>query len=77
VAPNAVDPASLDARIAEVRSTAKLRLGGKREIGLRVYFSVGGGFIVSQEEMQSAKQGGPAGGEICAHLAIPLLWPPH
>ncbi|MDP9051973.1 MAG: L-serine ammonia-lyase [Acidobacteriota bacterium] len=97
-APDAVDPASVDAKIAEVRGRSRLRLGGRLEIafsekddlrfmrsqmypdagvathpnGMRftaygaagaalacgVFYSVGGGFIVSAAEFAN-----PAGGE--------------
>ena len=90
-APDTVDPASVDAKIAEVRETRRLQLGGRVEIAFRrsgrsavsaradvsrsrggvasewdavygvrgangvklaeeVFYSVGGGFIVSEAE---------------------------
>lgn len=103
-APDKVDPGTVDERIARVRSSARLLLGGQREIAFRlqpeagaecdlclhrdqmypdanipshpngirltafdgagyalvqaVYFSVGGGFVRSQEEMRAGQGSG-------------------
>ena len=96
-APDAVDPAAVEAKIAEVRETSRLRLGGRVEIpfveegdlrfrrnqmypeagvvshpnGMRftafdaereiregVFYSVGGGFIVSEAERVADEAGG-------------------
>jgi L-serine dehydratase len=96
-APDAVDPATVDEKIADVRATGRLRLGGRAEIafdergdlrfrreqmypeaavashpnGMRfcgydqagamisseVFYSVGGGFIVSEAERVAAAEG--------------------
>jgi L-serine dehydratase len=96
-APATVDPATVDANIAEVRSTGRLRLGGREEIGFaeagdlrfrrgqmypeegvvthpngmrfaalnaegmwlaeEVFYSIGGGFIVSEAERAAAADG--------------------
>ena len=101
-APDSVDPATIDSRIATVRESGKLLLAGKHEIAFRaqpqnssgcdlcmhrdqmfpdtstpshpngmrftaygaggelvssnIYFSIGGGFILSQAELRSADQ---------------------
>ncbi|HEX9200293.1 MAG TPA: serine dehydratase beta chain, partial [Acidobacteriaceae bacterium] len=96
-APDRVDPASVEEKIAEVRETSRLRLGGRIEIGFRegddlrfrreqmypeagvvshpngmrfaaleanggkvaeeVFYSIGGGFIVSEAERVAAADG--------------------
>jgi L-serine dehydratase len=111
-APDAVDPATVDEKIAEVRATGRLRLGGRAEIafeergdlrfrreqmypeeagvvthpnGMRfavtgpsggcafeeVFYSVGGGFIVSEAERVAAAEGGEvaAGGAVSRFAA--------
>jgi L-serine dehydratase len=103
-APDTVDPATVEEKIAEVRATARLRLGGRFEIpfdesddlrfrreqmypeaevvshpnGVRftafdaegmklaeeVYYSIGGGFIVSEAERVAEADGGVASNRV-------------